>query len=440
MTITKPTKTNTFAPTNTIKSSEVNANFDDILDDYDTNGFIYKGWYPLVGASLEYHAADAVKTTTDVDLTGIIQAGDRFTFEQSTVTKYYIVREVYYNYITSNKTLIILQPTFTDSWLPVANAAITANTVGFSRQVRPIGFPGAVFNGNASNGLIEGKIARSVSSNDLITKITTPSGEDPSPQNPVGVYIDGGIRYITGETSYTSTAGTNHLNLGSAELATKEADLFVYIRLVKASDTLEHIVSRIPYANRLGDFVNSKTSERGILSIGDHGSTYAAGDPVVLVGRFAATLSATASFNWTVPTADENTLVQRPIYETRFLDWTPAYKGELGTMTISLAADSRNRRKYTIKNDMLWIEHSAILTTGGTANNLVIMTLPFTFGTSSNQGGRTSGSAGNIQNGGGIISGMDTGPSNDISARRNDLANMTLGSFWIQFSAWGNLR
>lgn len=331
----KPSKTYTFQPSTVAKASEVNQNFDDAFGVYDTNGFIYGGWYPLVGAELEYHSATAVKTTTDVDLTGIIQAGDKLTFENSNipgVTLYYIVTEVYYNYITSNRTLIFVHSVGAEDgqYFPVANEPIIPETVGFSRLIRPYGIPSPAFNGNASNGLIEGKIVRSVSSNDLFVKIATPSKEDPSPQNPVGIYIDGGMRYITSETSFTASAGTNWLNMGSAELATREVDLFVYIRLVKTGNFLEVIVSRIPYANRMGDFTNSGTSEKGVLNIA---STYAAGDPVILVGRFAATLSAGAGYTWSVPTADENTLVQRPIYETRWFSPDPVVVGFSGTPT-----------------------------------------------------------------------------------------------------------
>jgi hypothetical protein len=105
-----------------------------------------------------------------------------------------------------------------------------------------------------------------------------------------------------------------------------------------------------------------------------------------------------------------------------------------------LAADPRTRRKYTIKQDMLFVEHAAVLTLGGVANIEIQSTLPFTLGTSTNQGGRGAWATAFICNVGGLTSGADTGPSNQVRHRRYDSTNLTLGNFWIQWSGWANLR
>lgn len=137
MTITKPAKTHTFVPTTVAKSSEVNTNFDNAFAVYDTTGYLYSGWFALAGASLEYNSSKSLKTTADVDLTGVIREGDKITIEQSTGgTKYFWISVVDYNSTVANRTYIELISNDT-----VANQAIVANSTGFSRIAQPLGFP-----------------------------------------------------------------------------------------------------------------------------------------------------------------------------------------------------------------------------------------------------------------------------------------------------------
>lgn len=139
MTITKPTVTNSFTANTFAKSSEVNANFTDLLNEFEDNGYIAKGWIAIDNASFEYQASNAIKTTADVDLTGLLQVGDKLTFEQATDgEKFFFITAIDYNSTVANRTYIEV---YGGTDYDVDNEAITANTVGFSRVDSPFGWP-----------------------------------------------------------------------------------------------------------------------------------------------------------------------------------------------------------------------------------------------------------------------------------------------------------
>jgi hypothetical protein len=301
------------------------------------------------------------------------------------------------------------------------------------RMVTPASLINSFYTGITQSNL---QIVPSVAGNNLTVALKTLAGNDPSASDPVRIRIGNTIHSITSALSITINAGTNWCNAGSAELATKEIDYFVYLGY-NATDGVVLGFSRIPYGALYSDFSATTTNEKycAISTI----TNATAGDTYVNIGRFAATLSAGAGYTWTVPTFTATNLVNRPIYESRFLEWAPTYTGD-GAMTAVLAADDRNRRKYTIKNDMLWVEHAAILTFGGTANVGITNTLPFTIGTSANQGGRSTFTVGTISNVLGRGIGGDTGPSATVYLTKYDGSNMALGNFWSQWSGWANLR
>jgi len=134
MTINKPNKTYSFVATTVAKSAEVNTNFDNAFSMYDTDGYLYSGWFTLAGASLEFNSSDSVKTTADINLTGKIQVGDKMTFENPG-EKFFTVITINYNSTVANRTYIQL------SGNTVANSAISANSVGLSRYARPLKYP-----------------------------------------------------------------------------------------------------------------------------------------------------------------------------------------------------------------------------------------------------------------------------------------------------------
>ena len=362
MTITKPAKTHTFVPTTVAKASEVNTNFDNVFGVYDTTGYLFDGWFALAGASLEYNSATSFKTTTDVDLTSDIQVGDKITFEQSSTEKFAIVTAINYNSTVANRTYIQVMG---DS---VANSAITAGTVGFSRAVRPSKFPIVDFGGARNQGLINGKIVPSVASNNLTVAIQTLAGTTPSATNPVGIWIGDTLRWITGALSISANAGTNWFNSGSAELATKEIDYFAYIGY-NATDGITLGFARIPYARLYSDFNTTTTNERyaRISTI----TNAAAGDNYVNIGRFAATLSASASFNWSVPSYTNVNLIQEPIYYTRKLSYVPVL-----TSTMGVAITQYQEREYIIRDNTVEMFYRLEFTTSGVATNMITSTIP----------------------------------------------------------------
>lgn len=172
--------------------------------------------------------------------------------------------------------------------------------------------------------LINGKIVPSVSSNNLTVALKTLAGTDPSATDPVYCRIGDTVRGITSALSVTKNAATNWCNAGSAELATKEIDYFVYLGY-NATDGVVIGFSRYPGANSYDDFSTTTTNEKycAISTI----TTAAATDYYEVIGRFAATLSAGAGYTWSVPTYTAKNLIQRPIYETRVLTWLPTWAG-----------------------------------------------------------------------------------------------------------------
>ena len=171
--------------------------------------------------------------------------------------------------------------------------------------------------------MINGKLSVTVVSSDLIVAVKTLAGADPSASDPVQVRIGDTVRSITAALSVTAADATNWFNAGSAELAAKEIDYFAYLGY-NATDGVVIGFSRV-IGHKYGDFSATTTNERfnKISTI----TTAASTDYYEVVGRFAATLSAGAGYTWTVPTFTALNLIQRPIYETRWLAWAPTLAG-----------------------------------------------------------------------------------------------------------------
>lgn len=232
--------------------------------------------------------------------------------------------------------------------------------------------------GDRTSGLLGGRIQATVASNNLTLAVKTLAGTDPSASSPVGIWIGDNLRWITGALSLTRNAGTNWFNSGSAELATKEIDYFVYMGY-NATDGVTLGFSRIPYARLYSDFNTTTTNERhcAISTI----TNAAAGDNYVNVGRFAATLSASASFNWSVPSFTNANLIQEPIYETRRLSYQPTYSGSAAMTYTSVTTQFAD---YKIVNRSCITYVAAVGTTGGTASDSLYATLPIAAYTQSN--------------------------------------------------------
>lgn len=241
----------------------------------------------------------------------------------------------------------------TDNKLYKLTSAGTESEVGLS-----------LANFNAPQGfLINGKISVTDAAG-ITVAIKTLAGTDPSATDPVYVRIGDTVRTISAALSVAKADGTNWMNAGAAETATKEIDYFVYLGY-NATDGVTIGFSRIPYANQYSDFSATTTNEKycAISTITNAAST----DYYENIGRFAATLSAGAGYTWSVPAYTAANLIQRPIYETRVLSYLPTYTGWSSLTTVIT---------YQVRGRMVRIFNVPI---SGTSNSAAAqMTLPFT--------------------------------------------------------------
>lgn len=238
-----------------------------------------------------------------------------------------------------------------------------------------------LLNGLPDGTMLNGKISPAVSSNNLTVSVLTNAGTTPSATNPVYVKINGTWYTINSALTVTKNAGTNWGNAGGSELATKEIDWFGYIILrtdagkPTTNSNLDIGISRICHGTVYSDFSGTTTNEKH-LALGTAG-TPTATDNVVLVGRFAATLSATAAFNWSVPTYTNTNLIQRPIYETRWLSWTPTRSVSAGTAPTYTSQDINKYKITGNKMDFLTTWDNAAGGTAGAGAARLTWTLPF---------------------------------------------------------------
>ena len=231
--------------------------------------------------------------------------------------------------------------------------------------------------GARNQGLINGKIVPTVASNNLTVAIKTLQGTDPSATNPVGIWIGNELRWITSALSTTLNAGSSWLNMGSAELATRETDIFVYMQWDTVASQVQIFLSRIPYGKLISDFNVSGTNERGAPG---H-VNFTATNSVANVGRFAATLSAGAGHTWSVPTFTNANLIQEPIYETRRLEFNSVTSAG-GSMTYTSNASVKFYKVVGNVSNYLIRETG---TTAGVANIEIKFNLPFTNNRGGNQ-------------------------------------------------------
>jgi len=218
--------------------------------------------------------------------------------------------------------------------------------------------------------VINGRIVPSVASDNLTVAIKGVDGNNPSASNPVYVRINNSIRSITSALSVTKNAGTNWCNAGSTELATNEIDYFVYLGY-NATDGVVIGFSRYPNGRLYGDFSTTSTDEDycAISTI----TNAVAGDDYVNIGRFGATLSAGAGYTWTVPTFTTKNLIQRPIYETRWLDYATIISSGSGTLTTTVLTFSN----YKFTDNQLFVKASIEITTNGTGATNITLSMPW---------------------------------------------------------------
>ena len=220
---------------------------------------------------------------------------------------------------------------------------------------------------NAPQGfLINGRISVTVATNNLTVAIKTKAGADPSASDPVYCMIGDTVRSITNALFVNANAATGWMNLGGAEKAAIEQDLFVYLGY-NATDGVVIGFSPINHARQYSDFSVTNTDEKfcRISTITNAVST----DYYDVIGRFAATLSAGAGFTWTVPTFTAINLIQRPIYETRGKTYTPVWVG--------FSVNPAYVVQWKLVGDQVFI-YDGIENSSGTSNAAsTTVTLPF---------------------------------------------------------------
>jgi hypothetical protein len=268
--------------------------------------------------------------------------------------------------------------------------------------------------GARNQGLINGYIVTSVAGNNLTVSVSTNKDNvvNPTVTNPVGVWVGGTLRWITSALTFTRNGGTSSLNMGSSELATKEVDLFPYLQWNTTTQSINLLASRIPYARKMSNFVNSATDEKGVLGIVNYNSN----DDVVLVDRFSATSNSSNNF-----TATGN-VYGEPIYETRWLTWTPTYSAS-GSMTYTSVTTSRS--EYKIHGDFTTVRLEANGTTGGTVSSELRATSPLTVVGSHVYGGATKDTTGGLNQGGWGYLSADL---KNIHILKTDSSNYGLGT------------
>ena len=179
----------------------------------------------------------------------------------------------------------------------------------------------SIANSPVQGGLVNGYIDRTVASNNLTVAIKTLAGSDPSATDPVYVRIGNAVRTITAALSVTINAGTDTFALGAGGCLTDQ-DLFTYLGYRAAGSAVFIGVARYAHGILYSDFSATATNQ-GYLAYS--GSAPASSDVVELVGRFNVTTSGSALYNWSVPAT--SLIISRPIFETRWLDYTPTLTG-----------------------------------------------------------------------------------------------------------------
>ena len=275
---------------------------------------------------------------------------------------------------------------------------INKNINGFSFHT-PAGF------------LINGQIVTSISSDDLVVAIKTLAGTDPSASDPVYIRIDNVIRSITSALSVTRADGTNWFNAGSSELANNEVDYFVYLAWDVADATIRLGYSRLPWALNFGHFSETPTNELYAAFNTDPDPT----DSAEVIGRFNAVLDDSGN-DWTIPAT--SIIINKPIYKTRRLVWTPTYTAG-GSMTWTSVSGSIS---YVVDGTEVHLYIQTNGTTGGTASTTLSISLPWA--TNPAAGGQRSTT---IVRDGSFTLGNTSISSSVLTGSRYDAANFGLG-------------
>lgn len=206
-------------------------------------------------------------------------------------------------------------------------------------------------------------ITPSVTSNNLKIAIKYIDGNDCTSTNKITFRIGNTEYTLSAAVSFTKNAGTNWCSSGSAVLAANDVDYFVYaIGETGASAGLKFGFSRIPYAKTMSDFVNTTTNEKYIAG---NWTNFNSTDEVINIGRFRARLSASASFNWSIPTSR---VLNYPILQTSVMTWTPTITYSGGTTNPTSNTVSVSSYQINGRSILFHLESALVRGSGNRAN------------------------------------------------------------------------
>ena len=214
--------------------------------------------------------------------------------------------------------------------------------------------------------LINGQIVTSVTTGNLTVAIKTLAWADPSVGDPVYCRIGNTVRTLTSALNVTINAWANSFNAWSSELATQEIDYFSYLYRNAAFSYIGLLITRVPYANRIADLSGTATNEKYAAWQFPADGTY----PTENIWRFNAILSAGAWFTWSLPAT--SVIINRPIFETRWLTYAPVRTFD-GTAPTWI----NQRNRYKISMDKCEISTMADYTTAWVWNSVATITIPF---------------------------------------------------------------
>lgn len=254
--------------------------------------------------------------------------------------------------------------------IELATSAETLTGTDTTRGVTPSTLHDILTRIPVSGMMINGKISVTVASNNITLALKTLAGADASAADPIYVNINGTIRTITAALSVTVNAGaasgSGTFNAGAAETATLAIDYFPYLSWRAASSAVVIGFARFPGATVYSDFSGTASNEK----YGAFSTAPASTDDVCVIGRFEATNSGTASYNWSVPSYTSKNLIQKPIFSTRWLTWVPTWTG----LTIGNGTQSCS---YKITDEALKYQLAMVWGSTTSISATVSHTLPF---------------------------------------------------------------
>jgi hypothetical protein len=213
-------------------------------------------------------------------------------------------------------------------------------------------------------------IATSIATNNLTVALKHPDGSDPSAASPLYIRINGTWLRIAAARSVAINASYGDVfSWDGGKIQANDAQLFVY--LINNNGDPQLGVSPCPtlttVATNYRDVFGGQTGVAGHTNIvmNDHRDATNSCD---VIGR--VNVNQADNNNWQAPTIAK--IVNRPIYETDILSWTPTAGGQ-GAMTYTATF---NVKQYQILSDKCKLHIDITGTTGGTANLTLNSTLP----------------------------------------------------------------